>query len=218
MDIGDLLVDKNMTMLDVEETEVAKKCCMDAQATLAIYNHYISMVDMDYYNVELALIPILLEMSRKGLLIDHEVREELEIRLSKNVEYYRTLADAEGFNIGSAMQVGYTLAKRGTMLPFTKRKRQLRTDEHILKQVRDPLAGLTLAFREDNKLLTTYVQPWTECERAYCRWHMDAVTGRISSTDRNMQNIPKGRPRNMFLPDNRLFTDIDFNQLEAPVG
>ena len=86
MDITDLLVDKNMTMLDAEETDVAKKCCLDAQATLAIYNHYISIVDRDYYNVEIALIPMLLEMSRKGLQIDNVVREELDIELSKSVE------------------------------------------------------------------------------------------------------------------------------------
>lgn len=209
------------TMLDLDRDTVAKKCCQDSLATLVAYGYLLPQVDYEYFSVEMEVIPILVEMSFKGILLDQEVRAMLEENLEDKVDYYSQLCEAEGFMPSSPQQVGYVLAKRGaywvfTRLPFTKgsKRKQLRTDEETLSKMDDPLAALVLNFRKESKLLNTYIKPWAKEERATTRFHLDAVTGRPSSTERNLQNIPKGEPRGMFIPDSDCFTDIDFSQME----
>lgn len=208
------------TMLDIPEDIVAKKCCEDTSATIALYLKFIgrmSATDLDNYSVDMAIIPVLLEMSSKGMLIDHEVRDRLEKKLDASVEHYRSLAEGIGFNPASPYQVGFILAKRGNFLPFTRSKRQIKTDVEVLKKCQDPVASLTLLFRKDNYFLTHYVKPWKDSTRAYTHFHLDAVTSRVSSTDRNMNNVPKGEARNMFLPDSGVFTDWDYSQLQLRI-
>jgi DNA polymerase-1 len=176
-------------------------------------------MDMEYLNIEMELIPILLEMSYRGLLIDQEARRELELRLEKEVKYYQDLCEGEGFNPGSPQQVAYILAKRGAYsvlprIPFTKGYRSISTEEKVLNKMDDPMAAIVLNYRTKSKLLNTYIKPWGMDERAYCRYHLDAITGRPSSTNRNMQNIPAGEPRGVFIPDDGVWTDIDFSQVE----
>ena len=81
----------------------------------------------------------------------------------------------------------------------------------------DPLANMVLRYRDISYLLSHYVVPMENEERAYTRFHLDAATGRPSSTDRNMMNIPKGRARNMYLPDNGIFSDVDYSQAELRI-
>jgi len=213
-------------MLDAPQEAVAVKCCQDAMATFGVYNFLLPDTDEEYFNTENQLIPILVDMSCKGIPIDQEARAEFEIKLAAEVDYYSSLTREEGFSISSPQQVGYMLAKRGAYnvfkrIPFTRGgktgKKQLRTDEEILNKMDDPLAAMILAYRNKAKLLSTYIRPWANEDRAYTRFHLDAVTGRISSTDRNMQNIPKGSAREIFVPENGCFTDVDFSQIELRV-
>lgn len=213
------LLNKGQIMLDLEKSVVARKCCQDCSATLALYHHFLPNIDTNYFNIEMELIPILLEMSYRGLLIDQEARNELELRLEKEVQYYLDLCEGEGFNPGSPQQVAYILAKRGAYsvlprIPFTRGRRSIATGEEILNKMDDPMAAIVLSYREKSKLLNTYIKPWGKDERAYTRFHLDAITGRPSSTDRNLQNIPPGEPRGVFIPDNGIWTDMDFSQLE----
>jgi len=210
-------------MLDLPEYVVATKCCQDTLATFAVYDRLAPQVDSDYFDTENQLIPILLDMSCRGVKIDQEARAALEERLSEEVKLYASIADEEGFSISSPQQVGYILAKRGAYkvfkrIPFTRGgktgSKKLRTDVETLNKMDDPLATMVLAYREKAKLLSTYIRPWEGDERAYTRFHLDAITGRVSSTDRNMQNIPKGECREIFLPDSGIFTDADFSQIE----
>jgi len=220
------ILGKGQIMLDLPEETVAKHCCQHTVATYHVHNHLLPKVDVDYYNTEMEVIPVLINMSFRGLLIDQEARAKLQTKLDKEVEYYLDLAYTEGFNPGSNQQVGYILAKRGAYsvfnkIPFTrggkKGKKSLSTSEETLDKMDDPLAAMVLDYRDKSKLLSTYIRPWANEDRAYTRFHMDAITGRVSSTDRNMQNIPKGEPRNIFLPDNGVFTDADFSQVELRI-
>jgi DNA polymerase-1 len=223
--VSDLLP-KGQIMLDLPEEKVAMKCCQDAIATHAIHEFLESKVNTNYYHTEMELIPILVNMSFNGILLDQEVRARLEESLEKEVDYYIDLAHTDGFNPGSTQQVGYILAKRGaysvfTRLPFTKGGRkgikQLDTSKEVLEKMNDPLATMVLDYRDKSYLLSHYIKPWAGEERAYTRFHLDAITGRITSTDRNLQNIPKGETRNMFLPDSGMFTDVDYSQIELRV-
>lgn len=205
------------TTLDLPDEVIAEHCCLDAKATYSLYEKFYGEVDTEIFELENSLIPILLNMSRKGLLIDQERRAELERKLQADVDMYRQLAEAEGFNPASPSQVAYILSKRGTLLPMNKKSGNFSTESEVLAKCRDPLAGLVLNFRNVAYNLSHYIKPLADKKRAYTRFHLDAVTGRISSTDRNMQNIPKGDMRSIYLPDSGVFTDMDFSQIELRV-
>jgi DNA polymerase-1 len=207
---------KATTTLDLSPDDVAVKCCQDTIATMWVFEKLKGRVDWEYFSTEMQLMPILYRMSLRGIAIDQEERQALEEELTDEMLYYRNLAEAEGFNPGSPKQVGYILAKRGTFLPFSQGHRQLRTDVKVLEKVQDPLAAMVLQYRHYQKALGTYVIPARGAARMYTRFHLDAATGRISSTERNLQNIPP-QIRSMFLPDNGVFTDADFSQIELRI-
>lgn len=225
------------TMLDVPTEVVAKKCMQDCSATYMVYNKLHQQVDANYLAVEMAIIPICINMSNRGLKLDQTKRKQIELELTDWANYYRNICDEVGFNPGSNQQVSYMLAKRGAYnvfhkLPFTNRKRtMLSTAEETLKKMNDPLATVVLQYREYAKLLSTYIEPWSHSDRAYTLFHLDAITGRPSSTGahtgieyRNMQNVPgKFRKdgsaypvncRACFEPDSGMWTDVDWEQLE----
>ena len=204
------------TMLDLDQDLVARKCCIDTITTMHMYWSLREQVDWDYFLSEMELFPIFIKMGRRGIAIDQDSRQAFEEELEDEMVYYRQLAEAEGFNPGSPQQVGYILAKRGNYLPFTRGYKSLSTDKKVLEKCSDPIAALVLQYRRYQKLLGTYVRPLRDQERAYTRFHLDAMTGRPSSTERNMQNVPP-LIRPMFLPDNEVFTDFDFSQLELRI-
>jgi len=200
----------------------------DSGACLKLYYELWEDSNKGYLATEMQLIPILIEMSNKGLLIDQEARQEVEEELTEQSEYYFNLCEKVGFNPGSPQQVAYMLAKRGaysafTRLPFTRGRRgSLSTAVEILEKMDDPLASIVLKYRTYSKLLSTYIKPWAKEDRAYTHFHMDAITGRPSSTDRNMQNIPGKKSeitncRNILLPDSGIWSDMDWSQLELRI-
>jgi len=223
------LIPKGGTTLDVDQAVMAKKCMQDSGATLKLYYGLWEDTDHNYLDIEMQTIPIMIEMSNRGLLIDQERRQQVEDELAEQAEYYKTICEEVGFNPGSPQQVAYTLASRKayscfTKLPFTRGygKRSLSTAEEVLEKMDDPLASVVLQYRKHSKLLSTYIKPWAKEERATTHFHLDAITGRPSSTDRNMQNIPGKKSnitncRNIILPDFGIFTDMDWSQLELRI-
>ncbi len=222
-------IPKGGTMLDVDQAVVASKCMQDSSAAMKLNQLLIGSVDKDYLFTEMQLIPILVDMSYRGILIDQEARQEVEDELTYWSEYYLSMCEEVGFNPGSPQQVAYILAKRNAYsifhkLPFTRgsRRRSLSTAVEVLEKMDDPLASIVLKYRKYTKLNSTYIKPWSHDERAYTRYHLEAATGRPSSTDRNMQNIPGKRSdivncRNILLPDSGTWTDMDWSQLELRV-
>ena len=218
-DAHDLMVEYGgKTMLDVPQDVVASKCANDAMVTLALYYHYLPDIDPEYFRVEMESIPILIDMSLKGLKFNEAERSLLEARLEIEVAHYRQLCREEDFNPASNQQVGYILAKRGNFLPFTKSKKQLKVNVDELEFLDDPIAAIVLNFRGVNKLLTTYIRPLRGEDRIYTEYNLDPVVGRIASSNMNMQNIPgKDSPtgynvRHIFMPDSGVFTTGDFSQ------
>lgn len=199
------------TMLDVPPKVTAAKCADDAKVTLALHNHYAPDIDPEYFKVEMEVIPILIDMSLKGIKVNQEDRAKEEARLEKDVEYYGQLCEEEDFNPASNQQVGYILAKRGNFLPFTRSKKNLQVNEKQLEFLDDPIAAIVLNFRKSSKLLTTYFRPLTGEDRIYTEYSLDIIVGRIQSSNRNMQNIPP-ECRYVFEPDSGVFTTGDFSQ------
>ena len=201
-------------ILEWPTEQIVRKCCSDAEATYFVYEKLKDRVDESYLRTEMELVPVLLAMSEKGIRIDQELRAIIEEELSSDLVVYRELAEDIGFNPASPKQVAYMLAKDNVFLPYTRSRKSLRTDEKTLLKVSHPIAGLVLAYREASKLLSTYIKPLAGEDRCYTRFHLDAITGRVTSTQRNLQNIPQGRIRNIFLPDRDYFSDLDFSQIE----
>jgi len=211
------------TMLDVPSEEVATKCQKDAKTAYALYLKYLPQIQElypSYFQVEMSVIPILIDLSLRGILIDQQARATLEAQYEDEVEFYRRQVVSYGVdNPGSTQQVGYVLAKRGNFLPFTRSKKQLSTRVGELEFLDDPMAAAVLGYRKKSKFLSTYLKPLAGEERFYTEYYLDTLVGRLNSRNRNIQNIPsadklKGDPgaRFMLLPDNGLFTTGDYAQ------
>lgn len=216
---------------------LARKCCTDAEATYEVSEWLEGRYDDTYYQVERQLLSVLEQISRRGILIDQERRQELETFYMKERNYYRQVALGMGFNPSKNFEVGYMLAEAGAILPLTDGKTMLKTDEETLSRVRAPkavpIARLVLLFRRANKQLSTYIMPIKGQERAYTMLHLDAITGRISGTsagknnvDRNLVNItkradrhmpPELRIRSMFVPDEDVMSLADDSQAEMRI-
>lgn len=210
---------KIKTMLEAPPEELANKCQKDARAAYALYLRYKSFIDShykEYFKVETSVVPILIDMSMRGIAIDQSARAQMEAKTEDEVEFYRRMLLNAGIeNPGSPQQVGYILGKRGNFLPLTKSKRQLTTNEKHLQFLDDPIAQAVLEFRGKSKLLSTYLKPMAEMNRFYTEFYLDTVVGRLNSKNRNIQNIPaksKDSPgcRHILMPDNGCFTSMDY--------
>jgi len=206
---------KVKNMLDAPAMEVANKCQQDAKAAFALYLDYKPKMDSqfpDYFKVEMEVIPILIDLSMRGLAIDQKARADLEAKLEDEVEFYRRQLEQYGIEKpGSPQQIGYILGKRGNFLPMTRSKKQLSTRETDLEFLDDPMAAAVLGWRHKSKLLSTYISPIAGDDRFYTEYYLDTVVGRLNSRNRNIQNIPP-ECRHIFLPDNGCFTTGDFSQ------
>ena len=201
------------TMLDIDAARRADKCQMDARAAYALYLKYKPMIESrygDYFKVEMAVIPILIAMSMKGIAIDQKARAIMAGKTEEELEVYKMLLLEAGIEKpGSSQQVGYILGKRGNFLPLTRSKKQLSTNESNLQFLDDPIATAVLEYRGKSKLLSTYLQPMAEQDRFYTEYYLDTVVGRLNSRNRNIQNIPPSC-RHILLPDNGCFTSMDY--------
>ena len=213
------------SMLELPHDLVAKKCANDAMVTLALYRHLhpqMSSLSLspDYLDAEMKVVPVLIDMSQRGLAIDQTARLVMEKRLEVDRDYYKSICETEhDFNPGSGQQTGYILAKRGNFLPFTKSKKQLKTDEETLELLDDPLAAVVLGYKRANNILTKYIYPLRDKSRIYTSYGLDTEVGRTKSSDFNMQNIPAESSRvgidcrHIFIPDTGTFTTLDYSQL-----
>lgn len=227
--IKDLFEEYNTnSMLDVPWERIAEKCLNDCRTTWQLYHYMEDRLNdrqRECYEVDRRLVPVLRRIQRKGLRLRQGVLEEYAGRLKRDILRLRRECELEGIeNPGSPVQVGFVLASRGHILPFTKgARRQLRVDEEILERVAetDDLAQLVLDWRGRSKLLSTYIEPWIGKERAYTHFRLDLSTGRLASgkvngwdeVNRNLQNIPP-EVREVFGPDNGIWSWADHGQIE----
>jgi len=211
----------NTELIKIDPMLLADHCQLDTKATYRLYMEWAEKIRQrfgEYFKVEMEVIPILLDISMHGIALDQEARQDLEDRYAKEVEFYGNMIKSYGVtNPGSPQQVGYVLAKRGNFLKLTKSKRQLRTRTGDLEFLDDPMAATVIGYRKKSKFLSTYLEPLAGEDRFYTEYYLDTSVGRLSSRNRNVQNIPgkdddTGDPgaRFMLIPDNRIFTTGDY--------
>ena len=178
--------------------------------------HYVGTGMQECYDVDRRMIPLLLRMTARGIkLRPAKVRTWYE-ELSQRRLVFQDICTKEGFNPGSNQQVGYVLASRGTHLPFTKSKKQLKVDIEVLESLNDPLAAVVTEHRKLTKLLSTYFRPFLGQKRAYTHFKQDLSTSRLSSYDRNLQNIPDSA-RDIYEADFNIWSWLDYDQLEMRI-
>ncbi len=189
-----------------------------------------------YYDVELPLLEVLADLQLRGMYIDEKALSDFGDMLKTHINQVRDEIyelSGEEFNINSPKQLGEILFDK-LNLPFGKKNKRgsYSTNVDVMEKLRSvhPIADKVLSYRQLTKLQSTYVEGLTsvinpKTGRIHSRFNqMVTTTGRISSTEPNMQNIPVrtelGREiRRMFIaekPDWCLI-DADYSQIELRV-
>ena len=182
------------------------------------------------YEVELPLCPVLAEMEHAGVLVDRQALtafgEMLDERIQADEAAIYDLA-GEVFNINSTQQFGHILFDKLGLPPVKKTKTGYSTSADVLEKLRDkhPIVEAVLDYRQLAKLKSTYVDGLTKVIAPDGRIHTSfqntvTATGRLSSTEPNLQNIPVrtelgAELRKMFVaPEGRMLADADYSQIE----
>lgn len=183
-------------------------------------------------NLEMSLIPVVVQMERNGIVLDKQVaqgyQKQVEQGIDKLVEEIYTDVGHE-FNISSPKQVGEVLFEEKGLPPVKKTKSgNYSTDERSLKTLIsvDPVIEKILQYRELTKLLSTYIKPLPklvnpETGKIHAVFNqMGAITGRFSSKNPNMQNIPLGETAGVNMRDaftaseGHVLVAMDYSQQE----
>ena len=186
-----------------------------------------------YKDIEMPLVSTLYEMEERGIGINreelHKYSKELEV-LIKNYEEEIYKIAGEEFNINSPKQLGVILFEK-LRLPYGKKtKTGYSTSADVLERIRleDPIVEKVLNYRQVAKLKSTYTDGLEayimEDGRIHCKFNqLVTATGRLSSTEPNLQNIPirmelGKKIRKAFIPkEGYVFVDADYSQIELRI-
>jgi DNA polymerase-1 len=232
---------KQKSMRDLPPEEVYEYAAEDADITLRLKNVLEpklkeSGVEALFHQIEMPLIPVLAEMEMNGVLIDTETLKDVSnIFTQRMLEYERKIYELAGeeFNISSPKQVGDILFGKMKIIEKPKKTKtgHYVTSEEVLQQLRtkSPIIALILDYRGLKKLLGTYVDALPKLINSRTG-HIHTsfnqaitATGRLSSSDPNLQNIPvRGEDgkeiRKCFVPEpGCLFFSADYSQIELRV-
>jgi DNA polymerase-1 len=182
---------------------------------------------------DLPLSPILYVMETRGILLDREILAKQSAELTKDVQSLEKKIHelaGESFNVGSPKQLAQVMFEKLKLPPSKKTKTGFSTDNDVLEKLRQqhPIAELVLEYRELAKLKSTYVDalPLLVKEDGRIHTHFNqalTMTGRLSSTEPNLQNIPirterGARVRKAFVAGSgHLLLSVDYSQIELRV-
>jgi DNA polymerase-1 len=229
-------------MRDVELEKITDYAAEDADITLQLKQVFFprlkeKAVEKVFYEVENPLVRVLTDMEFEGIRVDMEFLREYSKELDKDARQSeeKVYAQAgERFNLASPQQLGKILFEKMQLDPKAKKTKtgQYATGEDVLLKLasRHQIVDDILAFRELTKLKSTYVDALPlMINRKTGRVHTSyaqavAVTGRLSSNNPNLQNIPirteRGREiRKAFIPRNEEFVLVsaDYSQIELRI-
>ncbi len=231
---------KQLTMDRVAVDIVSEYAAEDADVTLRLKEILWPEVEKQgfaelYLKIEEPLIRVLVDMELTGVKIDttllHEAGKELNRELADLEKQIREVADDPTLNVNSARQLGVVLFEKLKVDPKPKqtKTKQYRTDEEYLQGLaaNHPVIGMILEYRGVKKLLSTYIEALPllvnpRDGRVHTSFNQTvAATGRLSSTNPNLQNIPirteRGREiRRAFVPAtvDYLLLSADYSQVE----
>ena len=229
-----------ISMKDVPKEKVSWYACEDADITFRIKEILekeikTEKLDSILFDIEVPLIPVLAKMERAGILVDAKFLNELSLEAGKELEKLeKSIYKHAGqeFNINSPKQLQEILYDKLELTTGKKNKTGLSTAARELDKLKDehPIVADILRFRELAKLKSTYLDSLPELiNKTTGRIHTNynqiiAATGRLSSTDPNLQNIPiKGegmgsRVRQAFVAKQGFkLVSLDYSQIELRI-
>lgn len=229
------------SMADIDPNIVADYASEDADITLKLKNRLEkeireSALSRLFYDIESPLIYVLADMEWNGVGLDLNAIDDLSKLYSDELEQVETqiteMAGTE-FNVNSPKQTGEILFDRLRIIDNPKKTKtgQYRTGEDELEKIRSkhPIVAKILEQRGIKKLLSTYINAFpllvnNRTGKIHTSFNQTVTaTGRLSSSNPNLQNIPirdeRGRElRKLFIPDNNcLFVSSDYSQIELRI-
>lgn len=226
------------TFFELEEDIIFKFISQNVFAISALYDIFIEKAKENnlislYENVEKPLVKVLADMEKTGVLVDRNKIIELNKEYSKLAYLYEQKVyelAGEVFNLNSPKQLGVILFEKIGLPVVKKTKTGYSTDVEVLEKLskKHEIADYILKYRSLNKLISTYLDGILEYIMDDGRVRtsfkqMITATGRLSSVDPNLQNIPirseEGKNiRKVFVADkNKVFIDADYSQIELRV-
>ena len=229
------------SMRDLSPSEVYRYACEDADVTLKLKNVLEKElkeqgVEHLFYEIEMPLVPVLVNIESNGVRIDTEALRQTSVHLTarlQEIEQEIYQLAGEQFNISSPKQVGELLFERLKLADKPKKTRtgQYVTSEEVLESLRSKheVIGKILDYRGLKKLLSTYVDALPQLinprtGRIHTSFNQAVTaTGRLSSSNPNLQNIPvrddDGKEiRKAFIPDEGCeFFSADYSQIELRI-
>lgn len=229
------------SMRDLAPAEIYEYACEDADITLQLKNVLepkLKAVEAEdlFWNIEMPLVCVLADMELHGIRLDTEALEETSRIFTERMnQYEREIYELAGeqFNISSPKQVGEILFGKLQIMEKPKKTKtgQYVTSEEVLLslQAKSPIVQKILDYRGIKKLLSTYIDALPKLIKKHTG-HIHTsfnqaltATGRLSSSDPNLQNIPvrtdDGKEiRKCFIPEEGcLFFSADYSQIELRI-
>ena len=174
-------------------------CEQDTYWTYKLYVETLNKINatqqQQVFELECELTKVLYGMEGHGVSIDTHYVSNALVKIGRRTEevankIYEMVGDE--FNINSTQQVGEIINSLGIYSPIKTPKDKDSWNEAALMQINHPLAGFIRQYRALGKLKSTYMEPYQDVEvihTSYCNW--GALTGRLSSREPNLQNIPR---------------------------
>lgn len=229
------------SMRSLAPSEVYQYAAEDADITLRLKNvlepklREVGAEDL-FHNIEMPLVPVLADMERNGVRLDTKALDEVRTTFNERLlqlehEIYELAG--ETFNIGSPRQVGDVLFEKLKIVEKAKKTKtgQYQTSEEVLQSLssKHPIVEKILDYRGLKKLIGTYVDALPRLinpNTGHIHTSFNqcvTTTGRLSSSDPNLQNIPVNSEdgkeiRKTIIPDEgEIFFSADYSQIELRV-
>jgi len=224
---------------DIVSDDMAEYLCSQAEAAYKLHDVLFEKIEKShladlYYNIELPLTRVLAYMEKEGITLDvkrlKELSDKVSIEINKKEKEIYSMAEGE-FNINSPKQVGDVLFEKMKIPSMGKTKTGFKTDAQTLAELSFsyPVAAKILEYRELAKLKSTYIDALPlladKNNKIYTTYNQTGTsTGRLSSKDPNLQNIPirseMGREiRSSFTASSKenMLIAADYSQIELRI-